>query len=51
MKLNKDRDKDKNIYIYIYIYIYICVCGAVDWSCDSECGERGFDPQVETSNS
>ena len=20
------------------------VCGAVDCSCDSECGERGFDP-------
>ena len=24
----------------IYIYIYMRLCGAVDWSCDSDCGER-----------
>ena len=22
----------------------------MDWSCDSECGERGFDPMVQTKN-
>ena len=26
------------------------LCGAVDWLCDSECGECGFDPMVKTKN-
>ena len=45
------RYKQINIYILYVVYIALRLYDAVDWSCDSECGERGLaSPIVESKN-